>query len=215
MALKPVFMLDMLRRNRLFFLTCGLLWLSVGGLQIAFTKEQLIRWVNAHNTLRADELFRYTTYLGDGAFFVGVVVLLFIRSRPVGLAGLGAFLLSSGLSIFLKRAVFPDRLRPSTYFEQAHWPYHVVKNVVLAGYNSFPSGHTISAFAVFGFLALVDTRKNWGWLFALLAALVGYSRVYLFQHFVEDVYAGSIIGTVSAVIAYAGLVRWQRRQVEV
>ncbi|MBS1933411.1 MAG: phosphatase PAP2 family protein, partial [Bacteroidetes bacterium] len=34
------------------------------------------------------------------------------------------------------------------------------------------------------------------------AVLVGYSRVYLGQHFVQDVFFGSIIGVVSALIVY-------------
>ncbi len=207
MAKTSVCMLDMLRRNRLFFLSCGLFWLVVGGLLLNFSKVQLIRWVNEHNALWADELFRYATYLGDGLFFGLVLVVLLIRSRAVGLAGLGVFLLSSGLSILLKQVIFVGELRPSKYFEHGHWAYHAVKNVALAGYNSFPSGHTISAFALFGFLALVDGHKNRGWLYAGLGILVAYSRVYLFQHFVVDVFAGSLIGTVSAVVVYEGLLR--------
>jgi membrane-associated phospholipid phosphatase len=207
------FMLDILRRNRLFFLTCGLLWLGTAALLLLFSKEQLIHWVNDHNAPWADDLFRYATYLGDGVFFILVVVVLLIRSRAVGLAGLGAFLLSSGVSILLKQVVFLNALRPSKYFEHAGWAYHTVKDVVLAGYHSFPSGHTISAFAMFGFLALVDDRKGRGWTWALLGALVGYSRVYLFQHFVADAFAGSLIGTASAVVAYAGLLRWHRQAV--
>jgi membrane-associated phospholipid phosphatase len=144
-----------------------------------------------------------------------VVLILLIRSRAVGLAGLGAFLLSSGVSLLLKRVVFMNRLRPSAFFDHNQWAWHAVKGVELARYNSFPSGHTISAFAVFGLLALLDRRKNRGWLWAALGALVGYSRVYLFQHFVADAFAGSIIGTLSAVVAYWGLLRWQNRQLTV
>ena len=40
--------------------------------------------------------------------------------------------------------------------------------------------------------------------FWFVAALsVAYSRIYLMQHFLSDVVAGSFIGTVSAVIVYA------------
>ena len=35
-----------------------------------------------------------------------------------------------------------------------------------------------------------------------MAILVGYSRIYLSQHFFEDVYAGSIIGVVITIIVY-------------
>jgi membrane-associated phospholipid phosphatase len=204
-------MLDILRRNRLFFACCGLFWLVLGGLLAVFTKTQLIHWVNDHNAPWADELFRYATYLGDGAFGIVVVAGLLVWSRAVGLAGLGAFLLSSAISVLCKQVVFLGELRPSKYYEHAGWAYHAVPGVVLAGYNSFPSGHTISAFALFSFLALVDKNKSRGWLWFGLAALVGYSRVYLFQHFAADVFAGSLIGTASAIVAYLGLCRWLNR----
>jgi membrane-associated phospholipid phosphatase len=41
-----------------------------------------------------------------------------------------------------------------------------------------------------------------GHLFILLAAaLVGYSRIYLAQHFLLDVFIGAIIGTVSGILS--------------
>ena len=38
--------------------------------------------------------------------------------------------------------------------------------------------------------------------FFLIALLVGYSRVYLSQHFFEDVYVGSIIGVSVTLVVY-------------
>jgi membrane-associated phospholipid phosphatase len=38
--------------------------------------------------------------------------------------------------------------------------------------------------------------------FLLLALLIGYSRIYLSQHFLEDVYGGSIVGTVTTFFIF-------------
>jgi membrane-associated phospholipid phosphatase len=39
-------------------------------------------------------------------------------------------------------------------------------------------------------------------LLLILALLTGYSRIYLSQHFLEDVYAGSIIGVSTTFLVY-------------
>jgi membrane-associated phospholipid phosphatase len=61
------------------------------------------------------------------------------------------------------------------------------------GSQSFPSGHTTSAFASAGFLQM---RYGWGWGVPAYAAaaFVGYSRVESKQHYTTDVIAGGAIG---------------------
>ncbi|MEZ0608765.1 phosphatase PAP2 family protein [Fibrella sp. WM1] len=190
---------DLFRRNRAFFITYLLLWLTVGGLMLAYTKEQLIRFVNAHNTPVADVFFPYLTYLGDGSFVIVVGVLLLVVNRRAGWLVLVSFAVSGLISLFLKLVVFPERLRPIRYFEHSNWEYHIIKDLRINEYNSFPSGHTTSAFALFAMLAFLWQRKAWGWLAVGLAAVAGYSRVYLFQHFVEDTFVGSMLGTFTSV----------------
>lgn len=195
-------MIDLLRKNRFFFIPYALLWVAVGILQLIFSQEELIRWVNDHNTTEADFFFQNATYLGDGAFFVLLVIILFISSKRHGLLALGSFAVSSLLSIFLKQVVFNGRPRPALVFAESKWAYHVIKGLDIYTINSFPSGHTISAFAVFTLLALLDERKQRGWALLVPAILVGYSRVYLFQHFTVDVFAGSLIGVGTSVGVY-------------
>lgn len=189
----------LLRHNRSFFLTYLLLLLTVGGLMLTYTKEQLIRFVNEHNSPLGDALFPYLTYLGDGAFVLVVGVLLLVLNRRVGWLVLTSFAVSGLISLFLKLIVFPERLRPIRYFEHSNWEYHLIKDLRINEYNSFPSGHTTSAFALFAMLAFLWRRKAWGWVCVGLAATAGYSRVYLFQHFVEDTFAGSLLGTFTSV----------------
>ena len=192
----------LIRQNRVFFITYGLLLLVVGGLMLAYTKEQLIRFVNDHNSPPGDALFPYLTYLGDGGLVVMVGILLLVLNRWAGWLVLVSFAVSGLLSLFLKLVVFPERLRPLRYFEHSNWEYHLIKDLHINEYNSFPSGHTTSAFALFTMLAFLWRQKTWGWVCVLLAAVAGYSRVYLFQHFVEDTFAGALLGTITSVLVY-------------
>jgi len=59
--------------------------------------------------------------------------------------------------------------------------------------NSFPSGHTTTAFA---FSSVVGELHGWRWGIPayLLAAFVGYSRINDQQHYLRDVLAGATIG---------------------
>lgn len=68
-------------------------------------------------------------------------------------------------------------------------------------FNSFPSGHTVSAFALCAFLIAVYPRARWLWLFA--AALCAASRVTLRAHYVEDVIFGAALGWSVAWVAFA------------
>ena len=187
------------RANRILFVTYLTLLLAVGLLMLLYTKEQLIRFVNEHNSLLGDALFPYLTYLGDGSFVIFVGVLILVINRRAGWLILASFAISGLISLFLKWAVFPERLRPLRYFEHSNWQYHLIKDLHINEYNSFPSGHTTSAFALYAMLAFLWRRKAWGWLGTLLGAVAGYSRVYLFQHFVEDTFAGSLLGLVTSV----------------
>ncbi len=58
----------------------------------------------------------------------------------------------------------------------------------------FPSGHTSSAFAVWGGLAVVF-RKRWlAWLAPFMIALIAFSRLYLGVHFLVDIIGGAVLG---------------------
>jgi len=46
------------------------------------------------------------------------------------------------------------------------------------------------------------SNKAWGLFFLFLAVLVGYSRIYLGQHFLPDVTMGALLGTVTALFVY-------------
>ena len=199
---------DLFRKNWLFFGLYALALLVVGILQLRYSQEQLMQWVNYRNTEAADVVFTYLTNMGDGAFSVVVGLILLIYNWRIGFMAFASFALAALSSLFLKTMVYPNSLRPLKFFEHSTYEYHIIKGLDIYSYNSFPSGHTTTAFALFSLLAFADSQKNRGWFWLLLGILTGYSRVYLFQHFVEDAYAGSLVGTIASIIIYLSLHRW-------
>lgn len=57
---------------------------------------------------------------------------------------------------------------------------------------SFPSGHTMAAFAVAPIIYYAN--KKWGIAAYILAALIAFSRLYLYVHFPTDVLCGVVFG---------------------
>jgi membrane-associated phospholipid phosphatase len=113
---------------------------------------------------------------------------------------LAGIIICTFLTHFLKRVVFPNELRPIN-LELENVIIHRIKGVPLHRIHSFPSGHTSTAFTMALLLANIMKRKFWAFVLPLIAFFVGYSRVYLGQHFVTDVCAGMFIGIVSAYLS--------------
>ena len=73
---------------------------------------------------------------------------------------------------------------------------------IYQGATSFPSGHTMSAFAIYGLAAFLFENPTLKAIFALIAVLIGISRIYLIEHFPEDVLVGAIIGLMIGATVY-------------
>jgi undecaprenyl-diphosphatase len=113
-----------------------------------------------------------------------------------------------GGSALLNRLIKDLFARPRPFFEHP---------LLLETSYSFPSGHAMESFAVYGMLAYfaVLTLRSWrartavviG--VALLVILIGFSRMYLGVHYFSDVVAGYAAGGVwlSALITGAETIR--------
>ena len=75
---------------------------------------------------------------------------------------------------------------------------------------SFPSGHTLSS--VIGATVLTKTDRRFGWAAIPLAAVIAFSRLYLFVHFPSDILAGAILGVIIGEAVYRIGMRCGRRQ---
>lgn len=187
-----------------FFYLYLLLLVVVGVLLLVFTKEETFMFVNRHFAVWADPLFKGITALGDGLFFALVTLTLALYRYRLALLGLIIFLGSSLLAQLLKHTFFSSFKRPYGVFGPDAG-LHIVDGVSLHTSNSFPSGHTTTAFALALFIVMAFNIKKNGWLLVLVAALVGYSRVYLVQHFPVDAYFGSMLGVISSLLLFVWL----------
>ncbi len=128
-----------------------------------------------------------------------ILILLFIKIRWA-LYELFAALMTLIFVFITKQLLFKGVPRPTKYFENTE-TLHLVEGVKMHGMNSFPSGHTITAFAIFIILALIVKKNYLKVFFTTIAILAGFSRVYLSQHFLEDIFSGALIGIGIAVLS--------------
>ena len=142
-----------------------------------------------------DLVMRNLTYAGDGLFAVLVfIVLLFIRIKTA-LIALISFALTAGIVQLLKHTVFDTMKRPY-YFLQSDVNFRIIEDFTYHSSNSFPSGHSASIFAICTVIAYqYKSKLSIQLLLVVIAVLVALTRVYLCQHFLQDIIAGSLIGT--------------------
>jgi undecaprenyl-diphosphatase len=132
------------------------------------------------------------TRAGDGWLWavLGVIILLFgdaDRFHAVAVAVIAVF---SGIAIFLTLKRAAHRRRPSC-FEPHCWA-----TLLPPDQFSFPSGHTITAFAVAITLSHFYPELAFALIFCALS--VAASRILLGMHFLSDVVAGAAIGALLA-----------------
>ncbi|EDZ62753.1 phosphatase, PAP2 family [Sulfurimonas gotlandica GD1] len=70
-------------------------------------------------------------------------------------------------------------------------------------YSSFPSGHTTTVFTAFTFLVILFPRYIYIWL--SFAIVLSCSRILANDHFVSDIFAGILVGTLSTIFLYSKL----------
>ena len=162
---------------------------------------ELVLMLNEGRSAFGDFYFKYVTYFGDGYFLGGFLVLVLIWNWRVGIASVVLALSHSGVSAYMKKVLFLGTPRPRTYFYDAAF-LNYVEGVEVYGYNTFPSGHTMTAFAFATFFALYFNMKWISIALLFLAVSTGLSRVYLLQHFLLDILAGSMIGVILGVLVF-------------
>ena len=204
MTLKSFF-----RQNQFFFFGYFLQLLFAAFVWIFFSIPDGFILMNPYHSKFLNVFFIGITYLGDGIFSVVLSILLFFfNKRFLSLMVFSSFAISGILAQVLKS--FISEARPGLFLAQANYPYFI-EHVTLHNFHSFPSGHSTSIFALAAILSFAVKNKNYSLLFLLIALLVGYSRIYLGQHFISDVAAGSIIGVVISIICWIYFQNYFRR----
>lgn len=159
--------------------------------------QTLLYWI--HDNLSCgllDLLMPKLTMLGDG----GAVWLLaaggmlctrkYRRQGLILLAALAAGVLVG--NVCLKNLI--ARPRPC-------WLDNSVRLLVSSPTDySFPSGHTLSS--AIGAAVLTKTDRRLGWAAIPIAAVIAFSRLYLFVHYPSDILAGAVLGAAIGLAAY-------------
>jgi len=201
-----------MNRTRRQYLYVALAIVAVGVLiSVTGDKGDFLMWLARHRHPAWDHYFYYVTQLGEPIGFVVIGLWLWWSSwrKMIFVPILGGA--ATLVAYLLKR--FFEHERPVLFLNRIGWdgPMNVLDYHMHTGHKSFPSGHSMAAWALFGYLALVGNRPWLNALCLVLAVSVSVSRVYLMVHFLQDVVAGSAIGLALAVGAWYLHERWSER----
>lgn len=173
-----------------------------GGFSLFFYEKGTFElFINSFHHPLADEFFKRITHLGDGLVLVFFILLSILFSyRNALLIAVGS-IIHILLVHFCKKWLFKGFPRPVEYLKEV--TFYQIPGETMNHWQSFPSGHTTTAFMLATALILCVPRKRGLHLILIsLACLVGFSRIYLMQHFWIDVWAGALLGIASTLMGY-------------
>jgi membrane protein DedA with SNARE-associated domain/membrane-associated phospholipid phosphatase len=199
----------------------GGLWLFGGIAEDVLTGDPIVRfdralddYLHAHATPALTTFFLIVTALGsiEAMVLLGVVVATFLAWGRRWLF-LGSWLAAVAGSAFLNHVLKGLFERPRPHFEHP---------LLVESSFSFPSGHAMESFVVYGMLAYLAVLALRSWesrvavVFeaALLVVLIGFSRMYLGVHYFSDVLAGYAAGGVwlSALVTGTETIRRSKKE---
>jgi membrane-associated phospholipid phosphatase len=192
--------------NKAFLILYVVTLLIVLPFLVILPKGNIHLHINNLHSFISDLFFKNITNLGSGLVVVFVsIFFLFISFRQTFIISISGIV--CGLIVqLLKQIIFSETVRPFKFFEGTS-NLHLIDGVTMLSYNSFPSGHSATIFALCLCLASFSKFDFWKIFLFCCALLVAFSRVYLSQHFLTDTYAGSIIGVLTATMACIGFNR--------
>lgn len=155
----------------------------------------ILWWIREHLTNPfLDTVMPYISSLarhGEFWILVALILLCFKKTRKAGVA----------MGIAMACGYLIGNMGMKNLFARTR-PYDVteVKLLVAKLHDfSFPSGHTLVSFEAA--TALWFYHRKWGVAAFVLAALIAYSRLYLFVHYPTDVLAGAVLGVAIGLAA--------------
>ncbi len=177
-------------------------------------KEKLFLMLNLDLGKQADTFFKYFTNVGDGLFWLLWALLIIIKKGKKYLPLLFASVIfSTLLTQISKQVIYPDEPRPlQAITDQSQ--VHYVTGVTVHSINSFPSGHTATAFSFLLLLVLFSQTNALLLLGFAAALLVAYSRIYLGQHFPLDVGAGMLVAVSTMILSVMVQRRFENKTLE-
>ncbi len=171
---------------------------------IFIDQPKIILWVNSLRTPFLDFLFIKLSSLGNSfsvLFLLGLVLCWRFKCLSIYVL---AFVIQLIFVLLFKQGIYNGSLRPFLYFKSIGELdlLNLIEGVKIRYVNTFPSGHTTSIFFLASYFALILKKNVSTFILAIIALFVGFSRIYLLQHFFIDVYFGILFGTFSSWLAY-------------
>lgn len=184
------------KSNKIFYLG-ALIFISIAAIIISKSYHgDSIIWFSNNRSQGLNFFFTTITKVGEEwSYVLLLIILLFYKFRYALMVFVLAILVPA-ISMSLKKLFACPR--PKKFFTDSGLfdSLDIIEGVTLyTGHSSFPSGHTISAFAVMGFASYIVSKYKWGSTSLIVLAIsVALSRVYMVQHFLLDVCVGAAIG---------------------
>lgn len=144
------------------------------------------------------KVFIWITLLGEAStilvFETVTSIVIWLTREKLQIFALWLTILASECFTLIAKIIF-NRPRP-------------IGAVLLESTNSFPSGHATIAVAFYGFityLLLKKIKSKFYYFFIIFVAIliigaIGFSRLYLGVHYISDVLAGYLVGSVWLII---------------
>ena len=185
--------------NKFFYYPYFLLLILSFAVIIQFNKGDLTIALNNSHSVGFDYFFKYFTYVGTGVFIIPMTILLYLKNRNWAYFIGACYAVNGPIVHLLKRVIITDNYRPYWALKRE---FYLIPGLDIQKLHSMPSGHTNTAF--FFFLGLSFFTKNTllHLVFLACAVLVAVSRMYLYQHFLQDTVVGSIIAVVVTTSIY-------------
>lgn len=166
-----------------------------------FGKIDTFLFLNGLRVTWLNYFFILCTFLGDGIFVVllGLFIIFYFKKKQLGIQVIVSYAVSGIIAQLIKDKI--NAPRPASVFNNGEI-YYFVEGLELAKQYGFPSGHTTSAFALATTIILVTRTKKYQVPLFFFACIIGFSRIYLAQHFLIDVLCGAMLGTICSILIY-------------
>ena len=174
--------------------------LSLFTMSLVWGKNEAFLYLNANLGLFTDKVFEYSSYLAEGWIWIPYFIVLVGLYKKDKAFILMNFLISTLLIQFAKNFIFTTAMRPMASGLDAT-QIHTVPGVEIHTFNSFPSGHTATAFTLFILTTYLFPNKYALSIGIIYAIVCGYSRIYLAQHFPLDVAGGIFVALLTLPIS--------------
>jgi membrane-associated phospholipid phosphatase len=161
-----------------------------------FADQPMLAWAERIRSETIQDFIRIVNRFGGGMNPPMIIIFFLLAglayqsprwvSYAVAMAIAGA---SAGITAHALKFVV-GRTRPELWLGAFHY--------ARGGANSFPSGHTVGAFALAGVLVFASRSLPLRAIALLLACAVGSARILAFRHWTSDVVASALIGLLCA-----------------